>query len=92
MFNKCALLNWKTHLIYLCKGDGLEKSTEQTAGDKIMSNKSKIARCAALILGTASAVLATDAFAANNYDSSDWAPMHAGPTGANRRTMFIPKH
>ena len=45
-----------------------------------MWNKSKIALCAALILGTASAALATNAFAANNYDSSDWAPMYAGPT------------
>jgi hypothetical protein len=34
-----------------------------------MSTKSKIALVAPLILGTASAALATHAFAANNYDS-----------------------
>jgi hypothetical protein len=45
-----------------------------------MSNKSKITLVATLIVGTASAGLATDAFAANNYDSPDWAPMYAGPT------------
>jgi hypothetical protein len=45
-----------------------------------MPNTSKIALVVALILGTASAVLATNAFAANNYDSSDWAPMYAGPS------------
>jgi hypothetical protein len=45
-----------------------------------MSNTSKIALVATLILGTAWAVLATNAFAANNYDSSDWAPMYAGPS------------
>jgi hypothetical protein len=45
-----------------------------------MSNTSKIALVAGLILGTASATLATNAFAANNYDSSDWAPMYAGPS------------
>jgi hypothetical protein len=45
-----------------------------------MSNKSKIALVAALLVGAASAGLATDEFAANNYDSSDWAPMYAGPT------------
>jgi hypothetical protein len=45
-----------------------------------MSNTSKIALVAGLILGTASAAQATNPFAANNYDSSDWAPMYAGPT------------
>jgi hypothetical protein len=45
-----------------------------------MPNTSKIALVAGLILGTASVGLATNAFAANNYDSSDWAPMYAGPT------------
>jgi hypothetical protein len=45
-----------------------------------MSNKSRTALGAALLLGTASAALATSALAANNYDSSDWAPMYAGPT------------
>jgi hypothetical protein len=45
-----------------------------------MPNTSTIALVVALILGTASAVLATNAFAANNYDSSDWAPMYAGPS------------
>jgi hypothetical protein len=45
-----------------------------------MSNKSKLALVATLIVGAASAGLATDAFAANNYDSSDWAPMYAAPT------------
>ena len=45
-----------------------------------MPNTSKTALVVALILGTASAALATNAFAANNYDSSDWAPMYAGPS------------
>ena len=45
-----------------------------------MSNTSKVALIAGVILGTASAILATNAFAANNYDSSDWAPMYAGPS------------
>jgi hypothetical protein len=45
-----------------------------------MSNTSKVALIASLILGTASGILATNAFAANNYDSSDWAPMYAGPS------------
>jgi hypothetical protein len=45
-----------------------------------MSNTSKIALVVGLILGTVSAGLGTSAFAANNYDSSDWAPMYAGPT------------
>jgi hypothetical protein len=45
-----------------------------------MSTKSKTALVAALILGTASAALATHAFAANNYDSPDWAPIFTGPT------------
>jgi hypothetical protein len=45
-----------------------------------MPNTSKIALVAGLVIGTASAALATNAFAANNYDSSDWAPMYAGPT------------
>jgi hypothetical protein len=44
-----------------------------------MSGTSKIALVAGLILGTGCATLATNAFAANNYDSSDWAPMYAGP-------------
>ena len=39
-----------------------------------MSIKSRIAIVAALILGAASSDLATRAFAANNYDSPDWAP------------------
>jgi hypothetical protein len=56
------------------------KSTKQTAGDNTMPNTSKIALVAGLIFGTASAALATNAFAANNYDSSDWAPMYAKPT------------
>jgi hypothetical protein len=46
-------------------------------------SKSKIALVGALIVGAASAGLATDAFAANNYDSSDWAPMYVGPTVSN---------
>jgi hypothetical protein len=44
-----------------------------------MSNNSKIALVAVLILGAASAAMATRAFPANNYDSSDWAPMYSGP-------------
>jgi hypothetical protein len=64
------------------------KSIEQTAGDTPMSNKSKIA-ATVLILGTASAALATHAFAANNYDSSDWAPMYAGPTVGNEPTVDV---
>jgi hypothetical protein len=45
-----------------------------------MSTKSRIALVTALTLGTASAALATHAFAANNYDSPDWAPIYSGPT------------
>jgi hypothetical protein len=45
-----------------------------------MWNTSTLALVATLILGSASATLATNAFAANNYDSSDWAPMYAGRT------------
>ena len=48
-----------------------------------MPNTSKNALVVALILGTASAVLATDAYAANNYDSSDWASMYAGPSAGS---------
>jgi hypothetical protein len=44
-----------------------------------MSNNSKIAFVTVLILGAASAAMGTGAFAANNYDSSDWAPMYSGP-------------
>jgi hypothetical protein len=43
-----------------------------------MSIKSRIAIVAALILGAASSDLATRAFAANNYDSPDWAPAYSG--------------
>jgi len=43
-----------------------------------MSIKSRIAIVAALILATASSDLATRAFAANNYDSPDWAPIYSG--------------
>jgi hypothetical protein len=43
-----------------------------------MSIKSRIAIVAALILGAASSDLATRAFAANNYDSPDWAPSYSG--------------
>jgi hypothetical protein len=57
--------------------------TKQTAGDETMLNTPNIALVASLILGTASATLATNAFAANNYDSSDWAPMYAGATVGN---------
>jgi hypothetical protein len=45
-----------------------------------MSTRLKIAIGAALILGTASSDLATRAFAANNYDSPDWAPIYSGPS------------
>jgi hypothetical protein len=45
-----------------------------------MPNKFTIALVGALTVVTAAAGLATDAFAANNYDSSDWAPMYAGLT------------
>jgi hypothetical protein len=45
-----------------------------------MSNNSKLALVTVLILGAAPAAVATSAFAANNYDSSDWAPMYSGPS------------
>ena len=61
------------------QGDRLEV-LEKIGGDRTMSNKSKIALVATLIVGVASAGLATDAFAANNYDRFDWAPVYAGPT------------
>lgn len=54
-----------------------------------MSSKSKIALVGALIVGAAFAGLATDAFAANNYDSSDWAPMYAGPTVSNEPRVGV---
>jgi hypothetical protein len=54
-----------------------------------MSNTSKIALVAGLIVGTASAALATNAFAANNYDSPDWAPMYAGPTVGNEPKVEV---
>jgi hypothetical protein len=44
-----------------------------------MLSKSKIAYIGVLIVGAASAGLATYAFAANNYDSPDWAPVYIGP-------------
>jgi hypothetical protein len=44
-----------------------------------MSNNSRLALVTVFILGAASAAMATSAFAANNYDSSDWAPMYSGP-------------
>jgi hypothetical protein len=56
-----------------------------------MSNKSKNALVAALIIGAASATLATDAFAANNYDSSDWAPMYSGPTIGTEPKVSVDK-
>jgi hypothetical protein len=54
-----------------------------------MSSKFKIALVGALIVGAASAGLATDAFAANNYDSPDWAPIYAGPTVSNQHRASV---
>jgi hypothetical protein len=54
-----------------------------------MWNTSKLALVASLILGSAPATLATNAFAANNYDSSDWAPMYAGATVGNEPKVDV---
>jgi hypothetical protein len=56
-----------------------------------MSTKSKIALVTALTLGTASAALATHAFAANNYDSPDWAPIYSGPTAGHEPKVSVYK-
>ena len=56
-----------------------------------MSTKSRIALITALTLGTASAALATHAFAANNYDSPDWAPMYSGPTAGHEPKVSVYK-
>jgi hypothetical protein len=45
-----------------------------------MSERLAIAVGAALIFGVASSDLATRAFASNNYDSPDWAPIYSGPS------------
>ena len=44
-----------------------------------MSNTIRVALALVLSLGTASAIPATAAFAAENYDA-DWAPPYSGPT------------
>ena len=56
-----------------------------------MLTKTKIAFAAALIIGTASAALAPPAFAANNYDSPDWAPIYSGPTDGHEARADVHK-
>ena len=57
-----------------------------------MSTKSRITLVAtALFLGTASSALAPHAFAANNYDSPDWAPIYSGPTVGHETRVGVHK-
>jgi hypothetical protein len=72
------------------QGDGLEID-RTNSWRKTLSTKSKIALAAALILGTAPAALATHAFAANNYDSPDWAPIFTGPTVGREARVSVYK-
>jgi hypothetical protein len=55
-----------------------------------MANRSKIALVAVVFGGTA---LATNAFAANNYDSPDWSPMYVEPgAGSGPSVSAYKKH
>jgi hypothetical protein len=56
-----------------------------------MSTKSRITLVVALFLGTASSALAPPAFAANNYDSPDWAPIYSGPTDGHEARAVVHK-
>ena len=80
MINKMCVAQLALTLEITFQGRRTSSPTKETAGDNTMWNTSKLALIASLILGGAPGTLATNAFAANNYDSSDWAPMYAGRT------------
>jgi hypothetical protein len=52
-----------------------------------MSMKSKTSLVLAFIVGAGVAAQATQAIAANNYDSPDWAPIYTGPTIGHEPTI-----
>jgi len=56
-----------------------------------MATKLKNALVAALTLGIAFSDLATHAFAANTYDSSEWAPIDFGLSGGSEPSATVPK-